>query len=165
MIVAQLIVAVGGQKQCPHPAQPASKKAQQVGSCLVGPVNVLHHRHGHRRSRIDLGQEGREQLIPRGRPAAQIGEFAAGLRADVEQRTERPGSQQAITGTPQPAGLLHALLERLQEHGLPHPRLPGHQDQPTVALSCFAGIFGQRLQKRRPLQQLHRPNPSSLTRL
>jgi len=49
-----------------------------------------------------------------------------------------------------------------QEHGLPDPRLPGYQDQPTLAPPCFIGVLGQRLQKRRPLQQLHHRDPIPL---
>jgi hypothetical protein len=84
MVIAELVVAVGGQHQRLHAAQPAPEEAQQVDGCVVGPVNVFHHRDGEGGGRIDLGEEGREQLIPRSLPAAQVREFAVELRADVE---------------------------------------------------------------------------------
>jgi hypothetical protein len=77
---------------------------------------------------MDLGQEGSEQLITVSPPAAQAAEFPAGLRADVEQGAERPGSQQPVAGPPQPPGTSCLPLERLHERGLPDPLLAGDQD-------------------------------------
>lgn len=114
---------------------------------LVGPVHIFDHRHGRSSGRVDRGQEGGEQSVSGDLPAGQVGEFPAGLRGDVEQRAERPGGQQAVADTPQPAGPLGAGLERLQERGLAHPGLPGHQDQPAFALPGFTGVLTQRPQK------------------
>ena len=88
-------------------------------------------------------------------PSAQLGELAAELRADVEQRAERPRGEQAVAAAPQPAGPRQALLERFEQHGLAHAGLTGHQDQPAVPLPGFGRVLGQRRQKRRPLQQFH----------
>jgi hypothetical protein len=135
MVIAELVVAVGGQQQRLHAAQPSPEEAQQVDGGVVGPVNVFHHRDGEGSGRVDLGEEGREQLIPRSPAAAQVREFPVELRADVEQRAERPRGQQAVAGPPQPAGILRVLLERLEERGLPHAGLPGHQHQAAAAFA------------------------------
>src|SRR5215510_15861038 len=96
---------------------------------------------------MDLGQEGGEQLIPVSLPPAQAIELPAGLRADVEQGAERPGGQQPIAGSPEPAGTPCLLLERLDKRGLPDPRLALHRAQPPVR-GCSAGAeTGQRLQR------------------
>ena len=155
MGVAQLVVTVAGQQQRGHPPQAAAKEAEQVDRGLVGPVDVLHHRHGEGRRRVDLGQEGREQPVPRGLTTAEPSEFPAGLRGDIEQGTQRPGGEQALAGAPQTASVRQPGLERLEERRLPDPGLPRHQDVPAVALPGFAGVLGQRLQKQCPFQQLH----------
>jgi hypothetical protein len=165
MIVAQLIVPVGGQQQHAHPAQPPPEEAQQVDRGLIGPVDILDHHHGQGAGCVDPGQEGREQPVPVRPLAAQRAEFPADLRADVEQRAQRTRGQQPVAGPPQPAGPLRMLLERFDKRGLPDSRLAGHQDQPAVAQPRRAGILGQRVQKRRSLQQLHDLNFPVLARI
>jgi hypothetical protein len=158
MIVAQLVVPVRDQQERRHAAQPPPEEAQQVDSGFVGPVHVLDDRHGQGSRRVDLGLEGREQLIPRSPLAAELRQLAAGLGPDVEHRAERAGSEQPVAGTPQPAGTLQLVLELLDQGGLPDPGLARHQDQPAVALPGLGGVLGQRLQKRLPLQQPHGPH-------
>jgi hypothetical protein len=54
-------------------------------------VDVLNHRDSEGSPRTDLSQEGSEQLVTRRSQAAECGQFAVELRADVEQRAQRPG--------------------------------------------------------------------------
>ena len=155
VIGGHFVVAVTGQQQRRYPAQPPPEEAEQVDRGLVGPVHVLEHRHGEPGGRANLGEEAGEQPLPRRPAAAQGGELPVELRADVEQRAERAGGEQAVATAPQPAGPRQLLLELLEEHGLAHPGFPGHQDQPAAAPLCLARVLGQRLQKRCPLEQFH----------
>jgi len=72
------------------------------------------------------------------------------------------GSQQAVAGTPQPAGSPRILLEGLDQRRLADPGLPGHQHQAPVPAPGLAGVLRQQAQEGRPLQQLHRATPHPL---
>ena len=110
-------------------------------------MHILDHRHRDGRARTEFSQERGEQPVPRGVLLAQVIQFPARLRGDIEQRAKRPGSQQPVACPPQPAGSGAAALEFLQERGLAHPRFPGHQDQPTIAASGLADVFVERPQE------------------
>jgi len=160
MTLPHLIVPVRHQHQHRHPAQPPPQEAHQVNGRLISPMQILHRHHGED-GRGKLGRERGEQPVPRRPPAAQPGQIPTGLRADIKQRAQRPRGQQAITGTPQPAGSPAATLERLQQRGLANPGLPRHQNQPAITTARLSRILGQRIQERRPLQQIHRQPPTS----
>ena len=166
VVRGDLLVPVGGQDQGRYPGQAAAEVAEQVGGGLVGPVQVLDDHDGQRARCSQLGQERGEQLIPGGALAAQHGELPAGLRADVEQRAQRPRGQQPVAASPQPARVRQLLLERLGQHGLAHPGLTGDQHQPPAALPRVLRVPGQRVQERCSFQQLHgSANPQSLPRI
>ena len=165
VIVAELIVAVGDQHQGRHPAQPPPGEAQQVRRRLVGPVDVLDHRHGEVRGRAELGQEGGEQPVPR-RPVA-AGSAAAHRRAARRCRTAGRAAAGSAARRRRPTASgrpFSCCWKRLEERGLAHAGLAGHQDEAPVAASGLGRVFAQCPQKRCPLKQFHLPrNPQKVS--
>jgi hypothetical protein len=102
-----------------------------------------------------LAQQGAEELIPVRPAVAQIQQLAAQLVGQVVQRPERARGEQAVAGSPGPAGIGQVALEPFEQRGLADARLPADDDQAPVAVPGLGRVAGQQGQRRLPLQQLH----------
>ena len=149
----QRVVPVGGDQQHRRVAQPPPDVPQQVERRVVGPVDVLDHHDIERAGCADLSEQGPEQLVPIGPGAAQLGQLAAELLGQVEQRPERTGREQAVARPPPPAPVQQLAAHPLEQGRLPDARLAGDQHQPALAAASLGGVLPQRRQRRFPFQQ------------
>src|SRR5215472_10020011 len=83
-----------------------------------------------------------EQVLAGSTGLAQTCKLAAELVSEVEQWPERARGGQAIARPPRPVGIGQVTLQLLHQGRLADARLPGHQDQPPVALPCLVRVFG-----------------------
>ncbi len=134
----ELVVAVGREHQHAGGLDAPGQQADGVEGGLVGPVQVLEHQ------RRDPGAaQGAEQRRDhRARRAAgghDVGELAAELVGDVEERAERARRVQRVAGPGDHPQRGVGGDERPHQDGLADPRLPGDEHDAPAGTGAHRG--------------------------
>ena len=157
VIALQLVVAIGRDHQRRHRRHAAAEQLHQIERRLVGPVQILQH--DDRRTAQRTPQ--RHEHLTGGCPTlGQLGQLAADLGRDVEQRPERPRREQRLTAPGEHRHRRVPLAEGAHQRGLPGARLPGQQHQ--LPSTTGPHLRQPRVEHRQlvlALQQIHRVKP------
>jgi hypothetical protein len=150
--IVKLVVAVGGHHQRRETFEAATEQPQDIERCLVRPMQVLEHQDRRRGTRYLVG-EHRQHLMGTGSVLNQIAEPSACKLGHLDERLQRPRSEQRFARTPQgPTSLLAA--EPPHERRLPDPRLASHQDEAALpGLPCRRQRIAKHIQMLGALEQ------------
>ena len=153
VVALELVVAVGDRDERRHRRDPACEQAEQVERRLVGPVQVLEHDDRWRAPPQLVEQRGQHVARP-GAALDEVGQLAACLGGDVEQRPERPRRVQRLARAREHAdGKVGA--ERVEERRLADPGLSGDEHEPpATALGHSREGARERVELVRPFEQL-----------
>ncbi|MGD0064888.1 MAG: hypothetical protein ABSB76_15755 [Streptosporangiaceae bacterium] len=80
----------------------------------------------------------------RGLSLAELFQFAAEPGREVEQRAQRARGEQAVAGTPGPAGVGQHVLKLLHQRRLAGAGLPGEEHEPAVTAAGLRRVVEQR---------------------
>jgi hypothetical protein len=115
-------------------------------------VHVLDDDDRQRPRLAQLGKERVEELLPGRVCPAQRVQAAVDLLRDVEERTQRPGREHAVTGARQKARVGQVVRELLQQARLAYTRLAFEQDEPAFTAARLPRKFSQCVQRSPPLK-------------
>ena len=154
MIPVEAVVAIRADDER-RDIHPAAEQPQHVERRLVAPVQVFDHEH--RRLLRELVAQHREHLRRLDGGTEDVRERIA-LRGDVEQRPERAGSRERVTGSGEHASMrLEPRAEGADERGLAGAGLAADEDDPPEPEPRLVQRFGQQRKRVVPLEQLVGP--------
>ena len=128
VVAVEAVVAIGADDER-RDVHPAAEQPQDVERRLVAPVQVLDHEHG--RLLCELVAQHREHLRRLDGRTEDVRERVA-LRGHVEQRPERAGRRERVTGAREHASVrLEPCAEGTDERGLAGAGLAADEDDPS----------------------------------
>jgi hypothetical protein len=138
-------------------ADPPSEHGDRVERCTVRPVHVLDHEHRRPGRMLQLRDQQRLDLVRRRAGGERLVERRRDAPDEVPNRAERPRNRQVVARAEQhPRTRVQIPYEPGDERGLPDPRLPGDQDETTVAARGRLARLGESGQCTIALEELHR---------